>query len=436
MGLSVLVVLLSLSGTWKPPYELAPVPESEPLDTFLARRAEGPIVTVPMLAYSQQPDAPLEASRMIAGLTHGLPMVNGAMDVTPRSYLDLAKRLEKGPDLEALDALAALGVKTLVIRYDQMPLGLRQRWQLERSPADLGLVPLWFDEGKAAAYLLTRTPKPADLLYATLLLPERLPAGWDFTMGVALNVPGKTVWTAPVPPQRQPLTIRWEGPAQNLQLSKSVWLPLTVQGPDSVGIPMRTPVRPGRYQVTVEGASLRATASVEVQSWKAADSLSAPVEAEASWKPPLPSREAIPGKVLPLRVEVVNKGENVWRARTTLRQRLAAHPEWLREVPRRLFEPGAGEVMLEVRWLKRRTGEQISDGLSRVRRYPLRHDVFPGQKVVFDETLFVPATPGGYLVELRLTDAHGTFSVPIERREVRVHELADLIDLLKRYETF
>lgn len=434
MALGALVVALALADTATRPLTLYPEPRATELDTFLARRAEGPVITLPMPTYKGESDGRLESARMVAGLTHGLPMVNGYSGFFPQSYLDLARRLEQGPSPEALDALAAVGVKTLVLRLDQMPMGLRERWALDRDPSELGLVPRWFDEGKTAVYHLTREPKPADLLYATLLLPERLPAGWEFTMGLALNVPGKSVWTAPLPPERQPLTVRWEGPAQNSQVTKSVWLPLTVQGPESVGIPLRTPARPGRYEVTVEGASLRATASVEVASWSAADSLTAPPDARITWAKPQPSSMIVPGTVMPLRWDVVNQGENVWRARTTWRQRLAAHPEWLREQPRWLFDRGTGEVMLEVRWLARRTRGELAEGHSRVRRYPLRHDVFPGQRYVFDESLFVPEKPGGYLVELRLTDAFGTFSTPIERREVLVHELAGLRDFLKRFE--
>lgn len=433
MALGALLVALALADTASRPLTIHPAPRATELDTFLARRAEGPIITLPMPTYQGESDGRLESARMVAGLTHGLPMVNGTSGFFPSSYLDLARRLEQGPTPEALDALAAVGVKTLVLRLDQMPLGLRERWQLDRDPSELGLVPLWFEEGKAAVYHVTREPKPADLLYATLLVPERLPAGWEFTMGLALNVPGKSVWTAPLPPERQPLTIRWEGPAQTSQVTKSVFLPLTVQGPASVGIPLRTPARPGRYQLSVEGASLKATASVDVASWNAVDSLTAPPDARVTWAKPQPSSMMVPGTVMPLRWEVSNQGENVWRARTTWRQRLAAHPEWLREQPRWLVDRGAGEVMLEVRWLKRRTGTELTEGQSRVRRYPLRHDVFPGQRYVFDESLFVPEAPGGYLVELRLTDAFGTFSTPIERREVLVHELADLRDFLKRY---
>ncbi|MNK55716.1 Bacterial membrane protein YfhO [compost metagenome] len=434
VAIATLVLALALMDTATRPLTIYPEPRATDLDAFLARRAEGPMITLPMPTYENEADGKLESARMLAALTHGLPMVNGTSDLFPRSYLDLARRLERGPSPEALDALAAIGVKTLVLRLDQMPLGLREHWELDRDPSSLGLVPLWFEEGKSAIYHLTREPKPADLLYATLLVPERLPAGWDFTMGLALNVPGKTIWTAPMPPERQPLTIRWEGPAQKSQVTKSVWLPLTVQGPESIGIPLRAPARPGRYQVTVEGASLKATASVDVASWTASDSLTLPPNARVTWAKPQPSDVIVPGVVLPLRWEVVNEGENVWRARTTWRQRLAAHPEWLREHPQRLFEPGAGEVMLEVRWLKRRTGTDLVEGQSRVRRYPLRHDVFPGQRYVFDESLFVPEKPGGYIVELRLTDAFGTFSTPIERREIRVHELAGLRDFLKRFQ--
>jgi hypothetical protein len=433
-ALGALVVALALADTLAHPLTLHPQPQPTELDRFLARRAEGPVITVPMPTYEDEADGQLEAARMMAGLTHGLPMVNGYSGFFPRSYLDLARRLERGPSPEALDALAATGVKTLVVRLDQMPQALRERWALDRDPSALGLVPLWFEEGKSAVYLLTRTPKPADMLYATLLVPERLPAGWDFTMGMALDVPGKSVWTAPLPPGRQPLTVRWEGPAQNHQVTKPVWLPLTVQGPEKLGIPLRTPARPGRYLLTVEGASLKATASVEVSDWKAADSLSLPLDARVTWSKPKPSDKIVPGTVMPLRWEVLNQGENVWRANTTWRQRLAAHPDWLREHPRWVFDRGTGEVMLEVRWRKRRTGAEISEGQSRVRRYPLRHDVFPGQRYVFEESLFVPEKPGGYLVELRLTDAFGTISIPVERREVLVHELADLRDFLKRFE--
>jgi hypothetical protein len=434
MAVVALVVALALVDTLSHPLPMHPQPRATELDTFLARRAEGPVITLPMPTYQNEADGALEVSRMIAGLTHGLPMVNGTSGFTPRSYLDLARQLERGPSPQALDALAAIGVKTLVIRLDQLPQAQRERWALERDPSALGLVPLWFDEGKSAVYHLTRAPKPADLLYASLLVPERLPAGWEFTMGMALDVPGKTVWTAPLPPERQSLTVRWEGPAQSSQVTKPVWLPLTLHGPESIGIPIRTPARPGRYQVTVEGASLKATASVEVTNWQAADTLSAPLNAGVTWEKPQPSDKVVPGSVLPLRWEVVNQGENVWRTRTTWRQRLAAHPEWLWEHPRRIFDRGTGEVMLEVRWSKRRTGAEITEGQSRVRRFPLRHDVFPDQRYLFDESLFVPSKPGGYVVELRLTDASGTLDTPVERREVLVHELAGVRDFLKRFE--
>lgn len=430
---AIALVALPLADTAARPFTLRAAPQASELDAFLARRAEGPIVVLPMPAYGQQADSALELPRMIAGLTHGLPMVNGAAGAVPASFLDLARKLEQGPTPQALDALAAIGVKTLVIRFDQMPSGLRERWQLAGSPAAMGLDPLWFDEGKSAVYRLNRAPKPADLLYASLLLPERLPAGWEFTMGLALNVPGNTVWTPLTPPGCQPLTVRWEGPAQQSQVTKPVWLPLTVQGPEIVGIPLRSPARPGRYQVTVEGPSLKATASVDVANWQATDSLGAPLDAGVRWLKPLPAEKMVPGTVLPLRWEVENRGENVWRARTTWRQRLAAHPEWLLEHPLRLLERGVGEVMLEVRWQKRRTGVALTDGPARVRRFPLRHDVFPGQRYVFEESLVVPDRPGGYHVELHLTDATGILSTPVERREILVHELAGLRDFLKRY---
>jgi hypothetical protein len=428
------ILVLALADTWTRPLTRHPSPQPTELDAFLAKRAEGPVITVPMPTYKNEADGALEASRMISGLTHGLPMVNGYSGFFPQSFLELARQLERGPDPRALDALAAVGVKTLVIRLDQMPSGLRERWAIDRKPAASGLVPLWFEEGTSAVYHLTRRPTPADLLYASLLLPERLPAGWQFTMGVALDVPAKTIWTAPLPPQRQPLTVRWDGPAQQSQVTRSVWLPLTVQGPEVLGIPLRTPARPGRYQVTVEGASLRATASVEVMSWQAADTLSAPLDARLTWDGPRLEHMIVPGSVLPLRLDVQNQGENVWRANTTWRQRLAAHPEWLRQHPRWIFDRGAGEVMLEVRWLSRRSEAELTQGAARIRRYPLRHDVFPGQRYVFDESLFIPERPGGYFVEFRLTDAFGTFSSPVERHEVLVHELAGMRGILRRYE--
>lgn len=432
-GLAALVLGLLLIDTAARPLVLHPRPAPSELDAFLARRTEGPVVTVPMPAAPDAAEAAVTVSRLVAGLSHDLPVVNGFSAFTPPSYRDLARRLERGPTSAALDALAALGVRTLVVRFDQMPLGTQERWALV-EPADMGLEPLWYEDGKAAVYRIIRTPARSERLYATLLLPERLPTGWEFTMGIALNVPGKTVWTAPVPAERQPLRIRWEGPAQTSQVIRAVWLPMTVQGAEAIGVPLRSPARPGRYRLTVEGASLLASAEVEVTPWKATDTLTGPFEAQISWTAPQPSEAMVPGAVLPLRWEVVNQGESLWRARTTWRQRLAARPDWLREPPRRIVEEGAGEVMLEVRWLKRRTHAELKQGQARVRRYPLRHDVFPGQRYVFDETLFVPEAPGGYLVEARLTDAFGTFSSPVERREVLVHELAGLRDFLTRFE--
>lgn len=409
---------LAFLETHHQPLPLYPRPVASGLERALKFAPDGPGVLVPMPTYKREADGILESGRMLAALPSGRALVNGYSGFFPDSHLELARHLEAGPTPRALDALAAIGVKWLGVRYDQMTPGERLAWRFEGDPAAHGLSLLWSEPSKAALYRLDRRPTLSPAPRAALDLPPSLPSDRSFKLALALAATPDT-WVAPRPVQRQAVRLSWQGPSARAEEHR-VWLPMVLQGTQSVGIPVRTPRAAGRYRLSLEGPGFIATASVAVGSQPLPDTLSAPLQAQVDWKsPPLPSR-VLSGRRLSLELDVRNRGSNLWRAATTWRERLAARPEWLRQHPRWIFDHGAGEVGLEVRWLDRATGAEVSTGQARPRRYPLAFDVFPGRAYRFEERLFAPEAPGAYAVEVRLADGFGAVATTPDRLEITV----------------
>ncbi|MNX85752.1 hypothetical protein D3C86_1176030 [compost metagenome] len=187
-----------------------------------------------------------------------------------------------------------------------------------------------------------------------------------------------------------------------------------------MGIPVRTPRTAGTYLLTVEGPGFVATRSVAIGAQALPDTLKAPIQAQVSWQSPPPPSRVLSGQRLLLDATIRNQGDSVWRAATTWRERLAARPEWLRQHPRWIFDNGAGEVGVVVRWTEKATGAEVAVGQARPRRYPLAFDVFPQEAYRFAEHLFAPEAPGGYVAELRLADGFDAVAAPLAQFEITV----------------
>ncbi|MBO9542562.1 hypothetical protein J7643_18400 [bacterium] len=414
-AIAAAALALVLVDTHHRPLTLYPRPVPSALDRALSRAPMGPGVFVPMPTYKREADGILESGRMLLTLPSGRSLVNGYSGFFPDSYLELARHLENGPTPEALDALAATGVTWLGVRYDQMTPGERLSWDPAEVPGGLQL--LWREAGQGALYRIDRKPKPSPLA-ATLALPPTLSGDRAFTLALTLEAPHGT-WVAPAPAERRALRISWQGASPRTE-ERKVWLPLSLQGSRSIGVPMRTPRKAGNYLLTVEGPDFVATSSVAIGSQAMPDTLTAPIQAQVSWQNPPPPPRVLAGQRLLLEATIRNEGGNVWRAATTWRERLAARPEWLRKHPRWIFDNGAGEVGVAVRWTEKSTGAEIAVGQARPRRYPLAFDVFPKETYRFEEHLFAPEAPGTYVAELRLADGFDAVAAPLAQYEITV----------------
>ncbi|HEY9900565.1 MAG TPA: hypothetical protein V6D00_15415 [Pantanalinema sp.] len=416
-AVAIAVVLLDTRHRPLPVYP-RPVPSALERALFLAPMAPG--VIVPMPTYEREADGILESGRMLAVLPSGRPLVNGYSGFFPDSYLAFARHLEAGPTPGALDALAAVSVGWVGVQYDKMTPGERLDWQAaERDPAALGLKLLWSEPDQGALYRLDRHPPLTRRLEATLDLPQRLTRDRAFRIPLTLATTPPAAWMPPMPDRHQPVAIRWQGPTPFAE-ERHVWLPIALQGSQHVGIPVRTPRGTGNYLLSIEGPGFVATASVGISAMRLPDTLTAPIQARLEWKSPRPPGRVLSGQRIPLEAAIHNQGTGVWRAATTWRERLAARPEWLRRHPRWIFDNGAGEVGLQVRWLERVTGAEVAVGQARPRRYPLSFDVFPGGAYRFQERLFAPEAPGDYVAEVRLADTFGTVATAPERFAITV----------------
>jgi len=310
---------------------------------------------------------------------HWLPLVNGASGYGLPTYGQLVQQLQPLPTREGVMSLSAVGVKAVVVHYDQLPLHEALQWHL--AAVELGLEQV----AEFGSDLVYRTPASDSTheLELKLLTPDRLPISASIRVGLLVRGIHDRMWLSPRLSQRERVIVEWieQSTGQTLIEEGSLEWPLAsgAKPTTPMGVSVHTPFTQGRYLLTLQIPAFdRKTApqSIELASNPFPTSANAPqmVSAAYAWEGPQP--QLVTTGSIPMRVRTVNTGRAIW----------LADAEGVR-----------GSVYLRWRWYKE---DQEISGLGG--REPLTYDVFPGQAFTFQSRIIPPSEPGEYRLDLEL----------------------------------
>jgi hypothetical protein len=174
---------------------------------------------------------------------HGRELVNGEGSFFPSTYAELGDLSQRLPAGEALDVLAALEVRTLVVHGDRLPAATREVWmRAAESGKDLRLLAK-FENGAMIFRNLRRPRVTDDVKNLNLSLrATELPEGNQWSIEIEAVLPDRqkpvgeavTVWRHPQLPQRiqgTTIDVMWQADTRGgvmARETKRVVLPLFV----------------------------------------------------------------------------------------------------------------------------------------------------------------------------------------------------------------
>lgn len=393
--------------------------EDEPVSAWLADAAKsGAILEIP---FSPSDPVP-EALRMLRSTRHWAPMVNGYSGFRPGSYFELAAMVNgQGFSDPVLEALEALGVRTLVVHLDELSEADRRMW-LQDPPWSPHLERI----RAGPALRLFRIKPPAFRsagLHATLAVPSTLPTAERFHVGLRLEKRSDGPWVNPGPIGRPPVTVTWKpaaGPALPPR-EVPVFLPTVLPAGRryTTVVPLETPKTSGAYRLEVQGAGFRVEHAITLEGTSPGQESP---RVNVTWLGP-PRIEAVTGGAVEVAVRLRNRGDGIWRERAAgsfegvpLRRlaRLGGLTFWWAsaDLPDhgsewRIWGAGRGALWVATpqsylgkfsvgaRWL--RDGQPVSTDFT-----PLPQDVFPGQVLDLLWIVLAPQEPGPYELEVAM----------------------------------
>jgi hypothetical protein len=312
---------------------------------------------------------------------HWRPLVNGYSGYVPTSYAEIAWQVRNLPDRYSIDYLGALGVGHLILHTAYMTQAMAGRWYPD-PPAGLEKVA---EFGTDIVYAI-RAPEPAPDLHLTAVVAERLPTDSDVTIGLLAEAGDQRWWAKPELAGPTRVTIEWRerSGGGGTREDRTIGMPFVIGAGTvaAVGVPVRTPPRPGTYLVTLHspslGGSTRAVLVDLVEGPFLTSRDSSRLLAATYLLPAAPPTAATgPFEV---RIDARNLGRATWLARS---------PE------------DRGIVRLGWRWLY--DGGEIREGSG---RKALKYDVQPGQVYHFSAKIDPPRAPGDYVLELGLVSEY------------------------------
>jgi len=194
-------------------------------------------------------------------------MVNGYSGFTPPSFDEIAAVANQGPRPQVIRALAALGVRTLVLHLDEMDEAEQQAWQ-GADLARLGLREVArFGTDVALRSAVELGPEAG--LTAAVDLPRAVMAGVRLPVSLLLSsASADQPWVDRKLRRWLDVDVRWSRDATGPSATSraTIALPLFVfqQAPASRAIPVTVPATNGVYAVVVSSALFSASARVEV----------------------------------------------------------------------------------------------------------------------------------------------------------------------------
>jgi hypothetical protein len=378
IGLALVSLFLLELGAKPLPLRAVPSgPDIPEVHRWLARERPGPIVEVPV-DFTVRDQMYLYLSTV-----HWLPLINGHSSFMPSSHEALKVSLAELPGPRALQYVAALGLRALVVHDDELSRDVQSRWAAAEQAGRLRRLAAF---GSDIVYGVDAVAL-APALRARLAAPDALATGARATLGLRLESDGTRPWVQGVPHRIAHAAARWISlDTGTVRASRvSVMLPLVVGAGESVPVPLRisAPARAGRYALEVEldvPPVTSARHTIELH-----DGPKLPTSADAGV--PLTARYVVedgaaprvldPGTALRLRIVAVNASGAVWLSKAGGKK---------------------GNVALEWRWLDA-AGRPAAESAGRT---GIRYDVYPGQSYELDEWPMSPAEAGRYVLEAGL----------------------------------
>lgn len=377
-----------------PMHWIATGPLVPPVYRWLASQPEGDVVLeVPVRG---DPDAFLEPRYVYFSVYHWRRLVNGYSGYTPTSYAEISWQIRNLPDRYSIDYLGALGVRHIVVHTALLPPAPAGRWRTA-LPAGLERVA---EFGGDIVYAI-RTAEPTRDLHLVPVLADQLPADSTLTVGMLAEGVNRRWWTNPdsVGPTR--VTVEWKERAggATARQDRTIQIPLVIEAgaPAEVGVPVRTPARPGSYLVTLRLPSLRGSAGpvpVDVVTGTVPSSRDSPRLLAATYLLPATLPPRIVSEPFAIPINARNSGRAVWLARS---------------------RGDHGAVRLGWRWLH--DGEEVPRGSG---RQALAYDVPPGQIYAFSAKIEPPRAPGDYVLELGLVSEHFAWFADLGTAPIRL----------------
>lgn len=147
---SALVLLVAVEGATAP-RKLGPAPRPERIYEMIASRP-GPVLEFPVRPPTgvESTRHGLEVDAMMRATAHWQPLVQGYAGYYPPRYTALIRALARFPDRPGLDAIRAMGIRTLVVRLDTVRPLIRD--QVDERMKTLPGVTLLAREGPVAVY--------------------------------------------------------------------------------------------------------------------------------------------------------------------------------------------------------------------------------------------------------------------------------------------
>jgi len=400
------------------PVPLQPIaPADGPLARHLRSRAQtGAVLELPVSVF--EPLA--EATYALRSTRHWAPLVNGYSGFRPGSYFEIAVLVNgEGPTRRVVEALSALGVRTLAVHLSSLTEPERARW-LGNGPAAAGLEPA-LGLPELRVFHLPPGPPRVSPLEAALSLPDRLPAGCPLRVRLRLLAPAGGPWINPGPLGVRSVRLAWvaAGSGTRTEHDAPGYIPtlLPAGGEASLVLPTKTPGHPGVYRLEIETDGFRVTRRLTVT---ADPPPAGSLQAEVAWLGPRELRVGA-GQSLQLAAGVRNAGLSPWQDATagsalgvsfrrlfplggfTLWWAAVERPELGGEWP--IW--GAGEHAL---WLAAPQstlgrfavqGRWVKDGaVVSTSAVPVPHDIFPGESFPAVWIVRAPPSPGRYTLEL------------------------------------
>ena len=311
---------------------------------------------------------------------HWLPIVNGASGYAPPTYGQILRALQPFPSREGVAFLSAIGVRWVLVHFDQLPPHEAQQWR--QAPLEDWGVERVVELGSDIVYRIPPVDT-TDELRVEFAAPERLPINTRVRLGLPARSVDHRMWRSPEPAGRIRTRVEWveQGTGKSLSAREPLEIPLAIGAGQVIplGLSVQTPALPGHYLLTVQLPAVGSKTTswqVELTAEPFPTSLHHPqlLSAAYSWKSLQP--HMIMAQPVPIAIRAINTGRATWLAQT---------------------EDGKGAVRLGWRWYK---GDQGILFLQE--RELLKHDVFPGGETTFHTQISPPPESGHYILELGL----------------------------------